>query len=352
MSSLSWLSTADALSPADLTVRAQALPLNDDGTLRWDTFFPRENVPSIVLNDLSALDYRPTAEHREWNANGRRIPLVIPARRKVVIVPIEAESRIDEQEMQRLTEAANGNEALIRDQVAASIPARTQLLTMADYRRIEVATFNAWTKGNIVQRMPENAAVTYTASFGFSSTRLTTAGTAWNDGAVNAYDLLQAWVVAAEALVGPLEGAMTRQKVIDAVLADAPDMSGGVLMTRSGLNDRIAEDVGHPFTLVANESTVDVFDDGGSAYTRTNVFPAGYIVAIPQGKRVGRTAFAPVVRAYELATAAPQLGIDVNGVTLYYVFDNDGKGVTLQCQVNALPIPDETALYSTNTQVT
>lgn len=353
MASLNWIATADRLQPTLLTVQAQALPPNDQGRLLWDTFFTRENVDSVDLESLTTLDYRPTASRREWNAPGRRVPIVTPTTRKLSMIPIEANFAIDEKEMQRLAERADGNEARLQEAISARIPARIDMIAMSCWRRLEVDAFQAWGNGQIVQRNPENAAQTFTASFGFPAARYTTAGTAWDDPGVNAYDLFTAWVTAAEDLVGPIEGAVLRQMIFDAILADAPDLPNGVLMTRSQLEDRVSQDTGRSFQFFIVENSVDVFDDGGTAYTRTKVWPAGKIAAVPQGMKIGQVAFAPVLRAWEIAAeAGPDVSIDVNGVTVYPDIQNSGKRVQFDAQLNALPVPNEQLLFVTATGVT
>lgn len=352
MAFLTWLADDDELSQAALTVRAQAIPPNDQGELIWDIFFPRENVDSVRLKDVTTLDYRPTSDRREWNARGRRIPRLRPNLRDIRIVPIEANDRIDEEEMQYLTESAAGNQQIIRDIVGASIPQRVDLLAGANFRRLEFDAIQAWTAGKITQRNPENAAQTVDASFGFDTARLNTAGTAWNDAGVNAYDLLQAWIVAAEDMVGTIEGAMLRLATLNAILADAPNLPNSVKMTRSELEDRIQQDKGGPFRLMVNENSIDIFDDGGLAYTRTKVWPAHKIAAIPTGRRIGSTAFAPVIRAMELASQVGMAaGIDVRGQTVFYAEANDGRELSIEVQVNAMPIPDEQKVYVTDAGV-
>lgn len=349
MASLSWVSAVRALQPAALTVLAQALPPNDRGMLLWDGFYTRQNVDSVDLSSLAAIDYRPTADRREWNARGRRIPLAVPPRRLVSIVPIEANDKIDEKEMQRIAESAGGNAQVIRDIIGASIPQRVDRLVDADYRRLEYDAMRAWALGSITQRNPENAAQTYTASFGFAAARYTTAGTAWDNVGVNAYDLLQAWITAAEDLVGPIEGVMLRLATLNAILADAPNLENSVKMTRTSLEERVQQDKGGPFEFFLNENSIDVFDDGGTAYTRTKVWPTHKIAAVPQGNKIGTVAFAPVLRAWEIASeAGPGGKIDVNGVTVYPDVANAGKRLEVQAQLNAMPIPTEQLLYITD----
>src|ERR1051326_3458641 len=88
--------------------------------------------------------------------------------------------KINELEMQTLMEGAFGNNQIVQEQIGVRIPDRTDRLAMACYRRLELDSMQAWATGTIVQRNPQNASQTFTASFGFSSSRLQTAGTAWN----------------------------------------------------------------------------------------------------------------------------------------------------------------------------
>lgn len=346
MAVANWLATRDLLSPAALTVRAQVLAPTDVGQLIWPTLFPRDNVDSVDLTDVSTIDYRPASDRREWNARGRRVPMITPARRTVSIVPIEANDKIDEKEMQKLTERSNGNAAVLQELIGASIPARVDRMASANFRRLEIDAMNAWLSGTITQRSPEDASKTYVASFGFPGARLVTAGTAWDNVGVNAYQLLLAFAASAVDLVGPIEGVMMRAATFNAILADAPNLPNSVTMTRSQLNDRISDDLGYPFRIFVNENSVDVYDDGGSAYTRTKLFTAQKVAAIPVGQRIGRSAFAPVVRAMDLAgQVGPSAGIDVRGQTVYYEEANGGRELIIECQVNALPIPDESRVY-------
>lgn len=348
---LNWITAVDRFQPAALTVQAQALPPNDQGKLLWDAYFSREDVNSVDLDVLTTIDYRPTSDRREWNAPGRRIPVVTPSTKRISMVPIESNFAIDEYEMQRLMANNGGNEDTIRNEVMVSVPKRVDMIAMSCWRRVEVDSFAAWANGQIVQKNPESG-TTFTMSFGFPSTRYLTAGTAWDNGAVNAYDLLQAWIVAAEDLVGTVEGAMMRLNVLNAILADAPNLQNSVKMTRAELQDRIEQDKGGPFELVVNEQSVDVFTDGGTAYTRTKIWPAGKIAAIPQGGTVGRVAIAPTVRAWQLAgEAGPDASINKNGVVVFPQVDANGRRVQFEAQLNALPIPEEQRLYVTATGI-
>jgi len=348
----SWIPEVEELSPAALTVRAQTIDPNDPANmLLWPAFAPRRDVDSVDLSDVTTLDDRPTADRREWNQRGRHVPPRIPARREVSIVPIEAYDKIGEKEMQRLAEGSNGNEAIMQQLIGVRIPDRAMRLVMADYRRLEFDFFNAWLNGQIVQRNPQNAAETQTASFGFDSARLTTAGTAWDDPGEDAYANLIGFLEDAISAVGNIQGVATRNSVIAAIQADAPDLIGGVAMTRAQLEQRISDDVGQPFRFYMVENTVDVFTDGGTATTSTKVFTAGHLAVVPAGGQVGYTAFAPVVRAMELARQVPGAGIDIRGVTVYYDEELMGRGLTIEAQLNALPVPDEQRVFVVDTLI-
>lgn len=348
---LNWIETVEDLSPAALTVRAQTLSPNDNGMLLWDIFFPRQDVDSVDLRDITTLDDRAVADRREWNARGRMVPVLTPAQRLMSIVPIEAYDKIDEKEMQKLLEGSRGNNAIIQQVVGTSVPDRSNRLALADYRRLEVDAMSAWANGQIVQRNPQDASKTYTASFGFAAGRYQTAGTAWNDAGRNAYDDFLSWYRDGIESVGPGSGAMLRQATLNAILADAPDLTGGVTMTRGQIESRIQDDLATPFRFYVNELSLDVFTDGGTAVTRTKVWPAQKVAFVPSDRAVGRAAFAPVARAFEISAQIPDAGIDIRGVTVYHVLENGGRELEIDAQLNAMPVPDEQRMWIINAGV-
>lgn len=345
MSTFSWIQQEQTLSPVALTVRAQTISPNDTGALSWDRFFPRRDVDSVDLRDVTTLDRRPVADRREWNARGRYIPMLTPATRDMSIVPIEAYDKIEEREMQKLAERSlGGNAAVIQNVIGANIPDRTDELVRADLRRLEMDAMSAWANGYIRQYNPQQGAY-YQASFGFSGSRLTTAGTAWNDASVNAFDLFIAWILAGVDLVGPVDGAVMRRATLNAILADAPDLPMGVSSNVTQVVNQVQEQLGFGFQIIVNENSLHVFDDGGTAYTATKVWPAQKVALVPAGGMVGATAFAPVRRAVELSNQVPGAGIDVRGATVYHEEANGGRELTLEAQLNAMPIPDEQKVY-------
>lgn len=344
-----WIEEVEELSSAALTVLAQTVSPNDDGRLLWDAFFPREDVDSVDLQDLFTTDDRPAADRREWNARGRLIPVITPEMRKMSMVPIEAYDTIAEKEIQKLMEGSFGNQQILMDQIGVRLPARAERLAMADYRRLELDAFHAWALGTIIQVNPQKGN-TYTASFGFDSARYTTASPTWV-AAANAYDAFLAFLEDGIEAVGPIIGAVMRLATFREILADSPDLPMGVKMTRAQLADRLQQDLGSPFQFYVLENTVDQFTDGGVTTAATKIWPAEQVAVVPQGTMVGRTAFAPVARAMELARQVPDARIDVKGVTVYREAANAGRQLTLEAQLNAMPIPNEQKCFVTDAGV-
>jgi hypothetical protein len=348
MTIFAWVAAERALTAAALTVRAQTIPLNDQGRLLWDAFFPRRDVDSVKVANITTIDFRPVSDRREWNARGRLINMKTPNVGDIEMVPIEAFFKLGEREVQDLLERTIGNEALFRQMVGTSIPDRTDVLAQANARRIEVDAFRVWTNGEIVAKNPVTG-TTFTATFDFPTraTRYTTAATAWNDAGRNAYNDHLAWLISAIDAIGPIEGSMMRLATMNAILADAPRTAElvNVQPTRSDVERRIQDQLGMPFRFFINESTLDVYTDGGIATTRAKVWATGKVAAIPAGGNVGFTAFAPVARAYEVSNAAPEAKIDIRGQVAYTESGNGGRDLTIECQVNAMPIPDENRIF-------
>lgn len=351
MAVFSWIGQELALTAAALTVRVQTLSPNDNGKLIYDAFFPRRDVDSVKLRYITNLDYRPVADRREWNARGRYIPLQLPKLSDIEMVPIEAYFKLEEREIQELTERTFGNMDEFRRIVAADIPNRTDMLANANYRRLEVDCFTAWANGSIVARNPLTN-TTQTVSFGFAANRYTVA-TPWTGGSAgNAYANFLAWLRTSIDLVGPIQGAMLRLSTVLAIQANAPNpmsYNAAVPATRAVVEDRIRQELGTDFQFYVNEKMADLFTNAGLTYTRSKLWPANIVAVVPAGEVVGDSAFAPVARAFELARDNSDAGIDVRGQTVYQDTDeNGGRTLTVEAQINAVPIPIENRLSVIN----
>lgn len=348
MPDFTWLAAEEELSAAALTVRAQTVDPTDQGKLMWDAFMPRRNVDQTKLASLSTQDIRITADRREWNARGRLIPLYTPPRKELEWVPIEAYFTLEEKEINDLMNEVRGNAALFRSVIAARIPARTEMLAMANWRRLELDVMRAWANGEITSMNPQDG-TTFTVDYGFDAARYLTATTAWDDGGVNAYNLFLAWLQDAYEACGPIKGAMMRSATRAAIIADAPNAMPGAISgltpTISATEARIQDETGFPFRFYINENTVSTFNDGGVSRTTVKVWPAQKVAAIPADNIVGSTAFAPVVRAYDISTQAPNAGIDVRGITIFHDIAGNGRELTVEGQFNPMPDPDEQKLF-------
>jgi hypothetical protein len=334
----------EELTSTGLTVRAQTIPLNDTGRLLWDAFFPRRNVDSVKISEISDLDFRPVSDRREWNARGRYIPLVTPKTAEMEMVPVESFFSIAEREVQELEERTFGNEEAFRNQIRVKIPARTDVLVESLYRRLEMDAFRVWALNEIAVMNPLTGVVT-TVDMGVDAARHQTALTAWNDPGLNAYEEFIAWLEDGIDAVGAIQGVMIRLATLKEIQADAPQGFNAITLTRAQLVDRIQQDLGTGFQFFVNEQSLDMFTDGTTTPTRTKVWAAEKIAAIPVGEVVGEMAFAPVARAIDIARGAPGAGIDVRGATVYTETMNGGRGATIEAQVNAMPVPNEPKIW-------
>lgn len=338
MDYFSWLGAEEDLSNEALTVRAQTLPPNDRDRLTFDLYFPFLPVDSTTLSSITTIDFRPVADRREWNTRGRQIPKRTPGTASLEMIPIESWFKIEEYELQKLMEPIMGDQALFRRLILARIPDRVDSLVFANRRRMEIDASNAWANGTIVVMNP-TLGTTQTVSYGFDAGRYQTAGTAWSDGGVNAYDEFIAWVEDGIDAIGGAVGARMRRATFQAIQADAPMGALGLRLTREEVQRRVSDDLGIDFQFVIDENRLDVFTDGGIVTTRANVWPAEKIALIPQGVAVGNTARAPVARAYQMAQ---QTGgeIDVRGTAVFREASNGGREFTCEAQDNAFPVPN------------
>lgn len=349
MNYFNWLQQEAALTNAALTVRAQAVSLNDTGALKWNLFFPRANVDSVDIHEITDVSFRPVGERREWNAPGRKIVFKTPNLRDISMIPIEVNHTIEELELQKLAERNLGpNSTAFRRLVVAQIPDRVVELTKANYRRIEVDAFYTWATGIVHVRNPNDPTSAYQVSLGFNADRYQTAGVAWDNGSVNAFNELTSWLKEVTVLIGQVQGVMLRQATLDVIIADAPNLlslDADIVPTIPQVEQRIRDTVpgASTFKFIVNEDTVEVFSGAGQATSTWNIWRPHKVAAIPAAGAVGYSAFAPVVRAMQIAGGPDAQGapIDINGMTAYRSVKNDGRELSIDVQVNALPIPIE-----------
>lgn len=341
MDLVNYLNSVEGLRAIDRTVSAQMVTPGDAGDMTYQTFFPRQDVRSVKIGDITIGNFRPVASRREWNGPGRIIPLRTPTVRDTEIIPVESYFTLGEREMQTLVEQTDNNQDLILGRMGADLPGRTDGLAEADQRRIELDSCTLWATGSLVQDDPQTGR-TYSTSFGFDAARMQTAGVPWTSG--TAYANFMAWLADGESRFS-IGGVRLRQATYNAIEAGAPNLLNGYRPTMRDIQARITDTRGRAFAFFIDEGTLDVPVDGGIDFASTKRWLAGRIAAIPASGVVGRTAFAPVVRAAELDRNFPDAGIDRNGVTIYYASLNEGKGAKVSAQVNALSIPSEDNLF-------
>ncbi len=352
----SFQASQDAvLSSPQLTVLSQAIGVDEvdpAGNFMFPQYFPFVDAGSIDIEQLFTLDYRPVATRRAWDAHGKEIPMKFPQLRGLTMVPLEARHGIGEEMLHRITEMAQGNQAIFNREVMARVPDVVALITEAVWRAAEVEAAEAWAKGTITAKNPTSGA-TATTSLGFSASRIQTAVTPWDDAGVNAYSLFIAWLRQAKSMVGNIGGVVTSTLVYEAIRADAPNIldygGGGVLVGAELLERQISQDARTPFRFILNDTEVDVFTDGGSAHTRTRVWDESYIAVVPASGRIGMTHRASVAKAYDYLSAEPT--IDVRGTVVTNNSENKGKYADLQCQANWLAVPDENNVFTIDTGI-
>lgn len=355
MPATTWMGAESRLTSAELTVRAQTVPLDNNGELIWDAFFEQRDVRSVVIqNILQEQEVRYTADRREYNTRGRLIPFDMVGTELIKVTPIESYFKLDEEEIQHYEEQADGNEEIFRRLVGQSIPERINRLARANNRRIEVDVFRAWSGGQITVRNPQLGHLAQTFSYGIAAARYNTAATAWNDPGENAYSLFRQWVKAAEQYVGRVGGVVLRQTHFDEILADcAAAITTGltpiITPTEAEFRRRVNEELGRQFQFFIVENTLKEFGDGGvSNLTETDIWPTNKIAAVPVVGTPGFVAYAPVARAYELARVAPEAKINRNRTTIYVETAGNGREATFECQTNAMPILQEDKIYVTD----
>lgn len=343
-----WIEEVRKLSPAALTVRAQMLDPTDNGTLKWQTLFPRVDVPTHEVTDLITKDFRPVGSRREWDAHGRRNVIKSPDTRKITIIPIETEDYISEKEFVDLKDNFRNSQALMVDELKVRIPDRGDTLAMMCWRTLEKDAMSAWLKGYFDQEDAQTGR-TYRTNLGIDAARQTVAGSSW---ATGAYGKFIAWLKSAKTKVkGGIIGVMTTSLVTQTIFDDAPVLATGQRMGYDEFYKDIRNRTGLNIQFVENDEHADFFINGGSRTEPRRFFDEGYIAIIPTGGVVGKAAFAPVSRAQDLSTLVPDAKIDVRGVAVFHYAENDGKALKMQAQVDPMPIPADEKVFTTDTLI-
>lgn len=346
MNWFSWLQQQDEYTDAAMTVRAQNLPPLEEDRLIHDIFFPRRNVDSMKLTDLITTVTRYVADRREWNTRGRLIPITTPTRAQLEFMPIESYFTIEEREINELLARTQGNQAQIRNLLGVNITDRTDGLVRANQRRMEFDALRAWALGTVTVMNPQTGA-SYVASLGHDVGRHQTAVTAWDDPGQNAWNNFISWITEAnDTIPGGVRGVVLRQNSYNVIQADAPQGLLSRALSRAEFESLLAQQLGFAISFVVLENWLDEFDDAGVSTVRRRVWEPGVIAAIPSRTSVGYSAYAPVVRAYELSGMHPDAKIDRNGMAVYSEISNNGRMFTRECQVNAFPVPEEQYIYT------
>ncbi len=353
MALFSWIEAIKELSAGALTVRAQAVDPTLQNRLLWDQFAPRQDVDSTELETLlEGAEVEYVGERREWDTRGRPIAQPTVSAEKLEFIPIETTFTVMEKEINDLMMRFVGNQQLMVNQIAPTIPKRTDRLVNANYRRIEKDTFDGWATRAMTRRNPTlGNQTTYTYTF-VPAAQYPTVPTAWDDASVNAFQEFVKSIPVAEKVIGLVDGVIMRQVDFDLLVEDANDaVAFGTTfpilkLTSAQSISRIREELRKPnFIILIYEDTLTVFNDGGiTNTTEVDRWPVGKIGFIPAagGGAVGFNAFAPVVRAYDLTSQVPDAGIDVRGMTVLHEVANGGRSLIVECQVNAffVPIPE------------
>ena len=338
-----------SLSSGVLTARAQELSPTNNGTLKYQTIMPREDVESTTLSELLDTDFRPVGARRDWNAPGQRLTFKAPSELNLSFTPLESDTLIDEQEMEKLDQRYDGNQQAILDRLKVTVPKRSDTLVEMNYRKLEADVFDSWTKGVVTQKNPQTNQ-TYLINYGFPSGRIQVAGAAWT--AANAYQNFIAWLKDGRTSVrGGIIGAMASSTVIETIIDSAPPLANGQRMNIDEFNSDIRSRVGFAFTFVANDEEADFYVGGGADTIRRRYFGASKIALIPAGGIVGKSAFAPVRRARALAAEVPEARIDIRGVSVFKFGKNNNKSLQIEAQLNAFPVPNENRVWVMDTLI-
>lgn len=338
MAFFSAIEKIQGITSGELTVRERVRLANNPLGLRYPTFFPVRPVRSTKLTEVYRTDHRPVADRRVPNAPGRLITKIDPKIREMKIRPVEAYMVFGEEELEELLGQTQGNQATMKELMGYNVSDSSQEIADAVERRIEVDAYQAWLNGTVTVKNPQTGG-TEVHSLGFAASRYVADD--WS-GVNDAWLGFVAFLESAQNILGSLAGVGMRQATWNKIRADAPNpFNTSTQVTNAQLRAMIDDEM--PGVRVAiDERTVDIYDDGGTALTSTNIWPTGKVAAIPQGGMIGETLDAPVARAFEVQGNAPEIAGARSGVAMFNEALNTGKELMIQGQRNALAVPVET----------
>lgn len=337
-----FLGKVTGLTASELTIREQARLAQNPNEMRWRAIFPRTDARDLDISQLTKVDTRFAAEFREFNADGREIPEVLGPKVQAKLVPMTATHHIDEERLARLRAPNPRLAQLVEDGVIGDVRTWPTRLSNAVDWGTEYTAFQMWALNQITVKDPKTGSST-TVSRGVDSSRYITESTAWNDGSVNAYDRLLFRIGEAQRLMGSVGAVRMRRATAEAVRADAPNGPNALRPTIVNIQDRLSEEGFGAITLIIDERTVNVFDDGGSAYTATNLIPAEKVLFQPADGVVGATYDFPATRAYDYVSGDHR--VNLNDTIVWYTPQNNGKTLLIEAEAIRLPLTDEQRTY-------
>lgn len=347
--SFSWLDLQfPQFSNQNLTIYQAARAASNPLDLKYGVIFPEQKVDSISLSSITLVDFRPAGGgRRDWNAQPREVPEKFGPKREFEMTPIEFSHHINEREMHKLREP--GIQALVERGIVTALNRWPNVLADSVFRQKEVESIGSWFSGTIVVMDTKTSAV-MTVSLGFDqATCYPAAGTAWDDPSEDAWENFKLATQVAYEKFGSVGGARMPRKVMNAIIAKAPDGNFGQAPTLSSTEARLTAEGFPNMKLIPDDRKYDKFTDGGSATTSTYFVPDGKIGFQPGDGRVGNTFVAPVVRAYDyLSGGHRELA---QGIAVFKTEKNDGKTLMISAQENCLSMPEETRTYVVDTGI-
>lgn len=337
------LGRVEALNATNLTIREQARLELNPLDLAYRAIAPEVATDDVRLSEITAVDFRPTGGRREWNAQPRELPERLGPIQNAEMVPINFAHTIDEYRLTRLRLRARGMAQLVDADIIADVDRWAQITADSCDRQIERDFYETWFRNQLTVRDPVTGD-SIVVSANIAATRYVAAATTLA-GAANAYTDFMGYLRAANAAMGSVGVARMRQARLLDILADAPAQNGDT-MSLMGLQQRLNAEGFGAVTIAVDERTYDDPADGGSVFNAAYYVPTDRIAFQPADGRVGTTYVAPVARAFDYVDADRLRGLGrLNGVATFAHPVNDGKGLRIESQKNAISLLEERRVY-------